>query len=1215
MLWILQATAATWSVPLDFPNLQIAVDSPLVVSGDIVLVEPGDRQGFELGNGKVLTVRGTGSTNTLLLGSPGGPPVVATFGTLTLESLTLDGQGITRSLIVQGGSEVIANDVDFTNGQANGDGGCVYLLGGSFEGANTDFSGCQAGLDGGALYAEGPGSVILSSGTVENNDANGNGGAIGIGTGQTLQVYGTWFNQNHAAGNGGAIWCNGAAGCSAEFPQFEQNSAGGNGGAVFVANTVASIEAAFTMFNSASAGGAFALGSGASADLAYNGVYLGMADQGGAWHVGSTASLFARNNYVCGNQGMASGGALMAASGSSVDVANVLFAANGAQGTGFSVELQGSGLFAHNTLYADLGGGVRSTAGTVIEDNLITNSSGVGLQGPGSNPPIRNNVLFGPSATGVAMGQQIFADPGMVGMGATIGDECTFSELPYATAAVFDVTSSGRVDIDGTQADAGHYGGPDFEPDIWGADLDGDGYHQGLDCDESNPSVNPGATEIPCNGVSESCGASPDLADDDGDGFSVCVDDCDDANPAIRPGAPETTCNGVDDDCNPATVDAPDLDADGASTCLDCDDADPTRFPGAPEVCDEVDNDCNGGVDDGLPTSDWFQDLDGDSWGDAVVATSCAQPPGSVEDGGDCDDTLASIHPGAIEVCDGVDQDCDGTADDGIPTTDWYDDGDSDGYGTTVVASSCLQPPGTADVDGDCNDSVASIHPNAIETCDNVDNDCDGMVDDGVTTTDWYDDDDNDGYGDTFVATDCAQPAGTAPLPGDCNDASAAIRPGATETCDGVDQDCDGVVDDGIPTMDWYGDGDRDGFGDVLVATSCQQPPDTAMVDGDCDDTSSVVYPGAPEDCDGADNDCDGLVDDDDPDTTAPTWYVDLDDDNFGDDLDPGVVACVAPADTVSRIGDCDDADPTIFPLAVEACPDGIDNDCDTLVDTDDPDYTVDPVEFWFDQDGDGTGTPAAVYTGCSGTQPLGYVSPNLGEDCDDGDFTISPLQGEICDGIDNDCTGVADDGVSFADFYPDADGDGFGDPNGTTISSCEPVPGYVIDDTDCDDGRGIIYPGRPETCDNLDNDCNGQIDDGLAFFDYYPDGDGDGFGSQAQGTNACTPVPGWITLGGDCDDSNELVNPNAFEDPDDNIDNNCDGIGFVPMETGDTGLEPLLDSDGDGVPDFLDPEPFSVGDGEGQSPTPQAGCSCSTRSGGAGWLVLALPLLLVLRR
>ena len=136
-------------------------------------------------------------------------------------------------------------------------------------------------------------------------------------------------------------------------------------------------------------------------------------------------------------------------------------------------------------------------------------------------------------------------------------------------------------------------------------------------------------------------------------------------DPAPDSGAPHDGCadaevpyNGLDDDCDPDTPDD-DLDGDGFAQADDCDDADAEVHPDAAELCDGIDNDCDGVTD---PTVAWFTDADGDGWGTGG-GEDCEPPAGSVDVGGDCDDADPAVNPGATEVCNGVDDDCDGTVD------------------------------------------------------------------------------------------------------------------------------------------------------------------------------------------------------------------------------------------------------------------------------------------------------------------------------------------------------------------------------------------------------------------------------------------------------------------------------------------------------------------------------------------------------------------------
>jgi len=188
-----------------------------------------------------------------------------------------------------------------------------------------------------------------------------------------------------------------------------------------------------------------------------------------------------------------------------------------------------------------------------------------------------------------------------------------------------------------------------------------------------------------------------------------------------------------------------------------CQQPSPWTPPDPPDPTEECDGDgpectgrcCEPGYDcQRGECVDAAQDLDGDGY----IAHR------------DCDDYDPDTYPGAQELCDRRDNDCDGVVDDGVRDAD----------GECLVDCPDADSDGVAECDGDCNDLVSDIYPGAPEPCDGVDNDCDGVVDDG----------DADGDGE--------------PACSDCDDAEPLAAPGFDEVCDGVDNDCDGTADDGV---------------------------------------------------------------------------------------------------------------------------------------------------------------------------------------------------------------------------------------------------------------------------------------------------------------------------------------------------------------------------------------------------------------------------------
>ena len=408
----------------------------------------------------------------------------------------------------------------------------------------------------------------------------------------------------------------------------------------------------------------------------------------------------------------------------------------------------------------------------------------------------------------------------------------------------------------------------------------------------------------------------------------------------------------------------------------DCDDTNATTHPDAAERCDDIDNDCDREVvrtSCGLGTRTWT------AMGTAMRTqrSRAATPDRALPPPIPTATTPTAVNPGAVEICDGEDNNCNGSDDeDAIDATPWYADGDGDGYGDGASTIACAAVPGYVSADGDRNDDDPSINPGSVEICDDldIDEDCSGSADDedggvvGAGMSIWYADADGDGYGSmTMGFARCDGMEGYVASATDCDDADPSINPMATELCNGRDDDCDGTTDeaDASDATTWYADDDGDGYGDAESTTeACTAGPGFVADSSDCDDDDPSVSPAAMERCNERDDDCDGFTDETDA-IDAITWYVDFDGDGFGRS-DETLVGCSAPAYFADAAGDCDDDDELVYPGADEWCNDA-DDDCDGEIDEA---GAVDGSTWYADADGDGYGSPDVTAT-CARTRRI----------------------------------------------------------------------------------------------------------------------------------------------------------------------------------------------------------------------------------------------------
>ena len=508
---------------------------------------------------------------------------------------------------------------------------------------------------------------------------------------------------------------------------------------------------------------------------------------------------------------------------------------------------------------------------------------------------------------------------------------------------------------------------------------------------------------------------------------------------------------------------------------LDCDDNNDSIHPNAKEVCDSIDNDCNGKIDDNCGCVSGSVQACGQDIGVCQFGTqTCINGSWSECEGG--------VMP-TDEICDGKDNDCDGETDEGM---DCCIDKDGDGYGTGEPGSTL---PNCPNPEPDCDDTKWYMNPGAPETCDNYDNNCSEEIDEGC-------DDDDDGYCDSNikiynrpVAVCLSTNVANDSFGDDCDDENGKISPGASEICDSIDNNCDNIIDEGCLCQD----GDTEICGTDVG--ECKTGIKTC-VDGEWGECEGEIKPVEEVCADNKDNNCDGQIDED-CDVTPPQIT------NF--DVQPRTTTDIITASySVSDNQSLKQVELwRSIDLGGQPNPNSWTNIKTNTVSgtlasgsiTDTPAMGV----WWYglhviDQSGNWSAEPnppgpikviSESTKVCTDTDFDGYgVCPDCGtangctydgDDCDDNEKWANPGGFETCDTVDNNCSGVADEGC-------DDDSDDYCDENmkvyrnNTMCANTPFIDGR--DGDDCDDENNAVNPGKIEVCGNsIDDNCDSQVD------------------------------------------------------------------------------------------------------------------------------------------